>query len=704
MVEVLDEEFWVGFLQQYYENEILEVIENYSEENHSLYINYGDLILKNPEMADRLIEEPSCVLDGVKKALIEYVKNIKETTGLADEEIERLNVRFIGLTRRLGIRNLRSEDISKFISIEGTIKKATEVRPKIVEAVFRCKICGWTSEPIRQSGKKFVEVYYCRDCGKKTPFVLLHERSKFVDAQKIRIEEYPEGLRGGEQPQTIDIAVEDDLAGKVIPGERVIVNGILRSYQKEMYGTKSPFFDIFLDCNSIEIQEREFEDIEISKEEEEEILELSNDPKIYEKMIRSVAPTIYGYEEIKEALFLQLFSGVSKHLPDGSRIRGDVHVLLVGDPGVAKSQLLRYIINLAPRGVYTSGKSSTSAGLTATAVKDDFGDGRWTLEAGALVLADKGIAAVDEMDKMRSDERSSLHEAMEQQTISVAKAGITATLRARCALLGAANPKMGRFDSYEPIASQINMPPTLLSRFDLIFIMADKPNVEKDAAMAEHILKAHYAGELKENRENVPGSTIGEEELKESMKIIEPEIRPDMLRKYIAYSKRNLFPVMSNGAFEKMKNFYTTLRGGEDDEDRPVPITARQLDALVRLAEASAKVRLSNEITEEDVERVIRIVEGSLRQVGIDRETGRLDVDVVMLGIPKSQHDRIRRLKDIIRELANVPENDRLAPEYDVLNMAEEEGMDRDRVERDISMLRREGEIMEIRPGYLKLV
>jgi Predicted ATPase involved in replication control, Cdc46/Mcm family len=153
MVEVLDEEFWVGFLQQYYENEILEVIENYSEENHSLYINYGDLILKNPEMADSLIEEPSCVLDGVKKALTEYVENIKETTGLADEEIERLNVRFIGLTKRVGIRNLRSGDISKFISIEGTIKKATEVRPKIVEAVFRCKICGWTSEPIPRTEK-----------------------------------------------------------------------------------------------------------------------------------------------------------------------------------------------------------------------------------------------------------------------------------------------------------------------------------------------------------------------------------------------------------------------------------------------------------------------------------------------------------------------------------------------------------------------
>ncbi|HIH40136.1 MAG TPA: minichromosome maintenance protein MCM, partial [Halobacteria archaeon] len=442
-----DEDFWIDFYQQYYSTDISKIIENYKKDDHSLIIDYRDLLIKSPEIADRLIELPHKVIYSARKALVNYVENIKETTGLTDDEIQKLNVRFNNITRKITIRDIRGTDISKFVSIEGTVKKVTEVRPKIVTAVFRCKLCGSTSE-IRQEGNKFVEISYCENCKKNVPFELDHEKSRFVDAQKIRLEEYSERLKGGEQPQTIDVSVDDDLAGKVLPGERIIINGILKSYQKEVRGVKSLFFDIYVVCNSIEVKERDFEEVNISKEDEKTILELSRDPLINEKIVKSIAPSIYGYETIKNALSLQLFSGIEKHLPDGSRIRGDIHILLVGDPGVAKSQLLKYITNLSPKGIYTSGKSVTSAGLTATAVKDDFGDGRWTLEAGALVLADGGIAAVDEMDKMRTEERTSLHEVMEQQTVSVAKAGITATLKARCALLGAANPKLGRFDLY----------------------------------------------------------------------------------------------------------------------------------------------------------------------------------------------------------------------------------------------------------------
>jgi replicative DNA helicase Mcm len=223
------------------------------------------------------------------------------------------------------------------------------------------------------------------------------------------------------------------------------------------------------------MKDQEFEEIEISQDDEEMIMAMSRDPEIYENIRKSIAPSIYGYEDVKEALGLQLVSGFEKNLPDGARIRGDIHILLVGDPGIAKSQLLRYMIKISPRGIYTSGKSSTSAGLTATAVKDELGDGRWTIEAGALVLADKGIAAIDEMDKMNNEDKSALHEAMEQQTISVAKAGVMATLKSRCSLLAAANPKLGRFDKYEPIAPQINLTPALMSRFDLIFVLTDDP-------------------------------------------------------------------------------------------------------------------------------------------------------------------------------------------------------------------------------------
>ncbi len=248
------------------------------------------------------------------------------------------------------------------------------------------------------------------------------------------------------------------------------------------------------------------------------------DPQLQRKIVRSIAPTIYGNEDVKEAVALQLFGGIPKEMPDGTHLRGDIHMLLVGDPGIAKSQILRYVVTLSPRGIYTSGKSSTAAGLTATAVKDEFGDGRWTLEAGALVLADMGIAAVDEMDKMRTEDRSALHEAMEQQSISVAKAGITATLRCRCALLGAANPKLGRFDAYTPISEQINMPAALLSRFDLIFVMQDMPDPKLDEAIAEHILKTHRVGEMivQHSKKPIPG--VDDEFIKQQLAPVTPDI------------------------------------------------------------------------------------------------------------------------------------------------------------------------------------
>ena len=260
-----------------------------------------------------------------------------------------------------------------------------------------------------------------------------------------------------------------------------------------------------------------------------------------------------------------------KNLPDGSRTRGDIHMMLVGDPGIAKSQLLRYVVKLSPRGVFASGRSASASGLTAAAVKDDMNDGRWTIEGGALVMADMGVAAVDEMDKMRTEDKSALHEAMEQQTISIAKAGIIATLKSRCALLGAANPKYGRFDRYEGLADQINMPPALLSRFDLIFVLLDTPNHSLDSRIANHILQSHYAGELSEQRQKLPGSTISEEFVDAEMEIIEPVIAPEFMRKYIAFARKNVYPVMEEDTRHHLINFIRTSGEAEKARIRPCP-------------------------------------------------------------------------------------------------------------------------------------
>jgi len=688
---------WSRFLKSRYKKEIGELAREYPH-RRSLYIDYREVEKFGKigiTLADELLENPGKVLedvwDAIKSNQLIRTKDGKEPRGI--------NIRFRNLPQKVGIREIRSDDINRFISIEGILRKTTEVRPRVVEAVFKCPAGHFTHK--KQKYGKFIEPEGCATDGctfKKLE--LLPKRSKFVDSQKLRVQESPEGLRGGEQPQTLDIDVTDDLAGQVAPGDRVIINGVLRSMQRIVRGEKSTVFDIFLECNSIEMQEKEFEEVEIDEKAEDEIKQLSSDPMIYRKITHSIAPTIYGTEDVKEAIALQLFGGIAKEMPDGSHLRGDIHVLLVGDPGIAKSQLLRYVVKLSPRAIYTSGQSSTSAGLTATAVKDEFGEGRWTLEAGALVLADMGVAAVDELDKMSKEDRSALHEAMEQQTISVAKAGITATLKSRCALLGAANPKYGRFDLYGDIGDQINLLPSLLSRFDLIFIMTDQPEQRRDLAIAEHILAAHGIGELIAQHRKSPIPGVTEEYIEQQLIPVKPEIDPVLFRKYVAYAKRSCFPILSDEADEALKTYYLRLRGLAEP-NKAVPVTARQIEALIRLAEASARIRLSNTIDKSDAERVIHIVDACLRQIAYDAKTGTFDIDKIATGISKEKRDIVRVIKDAIRDIGG--EGKRASIEQ-VIETASQKGFAREKVREGIDMLLRNGEAMEPKNGIIQLI
>ena len=674
-------EEWSRFLKRRYKKELAELSREYPYK-HSLVIDYREI--KNNELAFELLERPGKVIGDVKDAILEY--NLVLLKGGKKPSL--LNIRFINLPKKINARDIRAQHINKFVSVEGIIRKVTEVRPRIISARFQCKTCRHLTDPVPQGYKHFNEPEFCPVCEKKTKMEVLPALSEFIDAQKIRIQESPEGLRGGEQPQTIDVDVTDDMTGVVSPGDRVIVNGILRSIQRDSYNVKSTLFDIYIECNSIEMGEKEFEEVNISEDDENEIISLSQDPGIYKKIQQSIAPTIYGNESEKEAIALQLFGGIQKSMPDGSHLRGDIHILLVGDPGIAKSQMLRYVVELSPRGIYASGKSSTSAGLTATAVKDEFGDGRWTLEAGALVLADMGIACVDEMDKMNKDDRSSLHEAMEQQSISVAKAGITATLRSRCSLLGAANPKLGRFDKFLSIAEQINMPPSLLSRFDLIFIMYDDPDKMRDNAIASHIINTHRVGEMIRQNEISPVVDFDDEYINQQMAPIKPSIEKDFLRKYIAYSKRNCFPVLSDDARDVLVGYYMKLRSLAG-EDKPVPVTARQLEALVRLAEASARVRLSGTIDVEDAERTVRIVDISLRQVAFDSESGEFDIDRVATGVPKKKRDVISEIRAAVSEVGD--RNTMRARIDEVIEHLAGMGLDRVKAEEAVDQVIRSG-------------
>lgn len=686
------------FFKDYYWNEILQLANEYPDQR-SLSVDFTDIEKFDRELSKEFLDHPEELIMAAEVAL-------KEIDLPVEKSLEEAHVRVIRIPNRIPIRELRSKHLARFIAIEGMIRKATEVRPRITKAAFECLRCGYITF-VDQNSFRFEEPFAgCEgeSCGKKGPFKIRIEESTFIDAQKLQIQESPENLKGGSQPQSLEVDSEDDLTGNVTPGDRVIINGILKSRQRTLKDGKSTFYDLVLEANSIEQLDKDYDELEITTEDEEEILELSRDPEIYGKIVSSVAPSIYGYEDIKEALALQLFSGVVKNLPDGSRIRGDIHIMLVGDPGIAKSQLLRYVVKLSPRGVFTSGRSASASGLTAAAVKDDLNDGRWTIEGGALVMADMGIAAVDEMDKMKTEDKSALHEAMEQQTISIAKAGIIATLKSRCALLGAANPKYGRFDRYEGLAEQINMPPALLSRFDLIFVLLDTPDHTLDTKIANHILQSHYAGELFEQRENLPGSPITEDIVEAEMEVIEPVIQPEIMRKYVAYSRKNVFPVMEEDARAHLINFYTDLRKTGESKNTPVPVTARQLEALVRLSEASARIRLSNTVTLEDAKRTIKIVMNCLKNVGVDPETGALDADILASGTSMSQRNKIKILRDIIKKVSEKHPGAK-APLEEVYAIAESEhGINRVHAEENIKKMKQRGDLLSPDQNHIRLV
>src|SRR6056297_432180 len=673
------------FFRNYYDNDIKQLAQRYPNEQRSLHVDWQDLYRFDPDLADDFIAQPEQLERYAEEALRLYDLPIDVSLGQAH-----VRIRNLPQTESPEIREIRAPDMNSLVQDHGIVRKATDVRPKIEEAAFECQLCG-TLTRVPQSSGDFQEPHECQGCERQGPFRINFDQSEFVDSQKLRIQESPEGLRGRETPQALDINIEDDITGEVTPGDHVSATGVLRLEQQGDNQDKSPVFDFYMEGMSVDIDEEQFEDMNITGEDKEEIVRLSSSEDIYDKMIASIAPSIYGYNQEKLAMILQLFSGVTKELPDGSRIRGDLHMLLIGDPGTGKSQMLSYIENIAPRSVYTSGKGSSSAGLTAAAVRDDFGDGQqWTLEAGALVLADQGIAAVDELDKMSPEDRSAMHEALEQQRISVSKAGINATLKSRCSLLGAANPKYGRFDEYEPIGEQIDLEPALVSRFDLIFTITDKPDAEKDRDLAEHIIKTNFAGELHTHRSNVATSNVSQEEVDNVTEEVEPAIEADLLRKYVAFAKRECYPTMTEEAKEAIREFYVTLRGQGEGDDSPVPVTARKLEALVRLAEASARIRLSDSVDEADADRAVDIAHYCLKEIGVDPETGEFDADVVETGQSKTQRDRIQNIKGIISDIEN--EYDEGAPADVVIERAEEVGIDESKAEHEIDKLKQKGE------------
>jgi replicative DNA helicase Mcm len=639
--------------------------------NNVIYLNFMDLTEFSNDLAEEILSNPEDTISIIEQAI--------EEMGL----VKGVRVRLYNLAKsqEVYIRNLRAKHLNEMIMFEGIIRQSSDVRPQVVNAKFECPSCG-TILSVLQIEKKFREPTRC-SCGRRGGFKVLSK--EMVDTQRLVVEESPESLSGGQQPKRINVFVKEDLVEpkmeeKTTPGARIKVIGVLKEVPVPLTtGGLSTRFELAVETNNLIPMEETFEELEISDEDERQILELAEDPQVFQKLAKSIAPTVWGYEEIKKSLVLQLFGGVEKEQDNGGKIRGDIHILLIGDPGVAKSVMLGYMANISPKGRYVVGKSASGAGLTATVVRDEYLKG-WSLEAGAMVLANKGLVCIDELEKMDPQDRSAMHEAMEQQTVTISKASVQATLKAATSVLAAANPKFGVFDPYQTVPQQIDLPPTLINRFDIIFTLRDLPNLERDEKIATHILE------------------------QQSYTSIDSAIPANLFKKYIAYAKQRIKPRLNEKAVKKLKDFYVKLRSTpikSESATRTVPISARQLGALVRMAEAAAKLHLSEEVTEEDADKAIELMKFYLMQVGYDYETKTFDINKISTGMTSSKRNKIFGLKELITALEE--KFGKMIPLEEIEKELEGK-MTPEEIEEAIQKLKSAGDIFSPRRGFIQKV
>jgi replicative DNA helicase Mcm len=558
------------------------------------------------------------------------------------------------------------------------VVRSSEVKPLAKKVAYRCTGCREIT-PAELKGLVLKKPLKCQKCGERE-FDIDPEESIFVDFQMIRLQELPEDLPAGQLPHYVEVTVMGDLVDQCRPGDRIMLTGIIRIEQEQLAPqAKTSLFRLRMEGNNIEYlggragskDTRTVERIAISAEDERQIRTIASKPDAYEKLIASFAPHIYGHEVIKEAILLLIVGSVTKKLEDGSTRRGDINILLVGDPGTAKSEMLKFAAKIAPRGLYTSGRGSTAAGLTAAVIRDK--SGIMMLEAGAVVLGDQGLVCIDEFDKIKPEDRSALHEVMEQQTCSVAKGGIVATLNARTSILSAANPMYGKYDPYKNITENVNLPVPLLTRFDLIFIVRDMPEKEKDSLIASHILEIH----------------------KDSEHAAKPAIEIDLFSKYLSYSKQ-VEPALTPEAIDIVRSYYMDMRKVESEG--MITVTPRQLEGLVRLATARARLLLKDRVDAEDATRAIYLVDQMMRTAGVDVNTGKTDLGV-LYGKPQSVVSKEKTFMEVFRGLTGTENND-VEDKALVDELVKTGKFSDEEAKKYIQKFNREGQIFERKPGF----
>jgi replicative DNA helicase Mcm len=643
----------------------------------SLVVDYIDFDSFNPSLAKQITHEPDEMLEAFSEAVLSILREIHPDY---EQEIrDKIRVRMGNYTVQKGLREINADLIDKLVSVSGMVVRSSEVKPLAKKVAYRCTNCNTVTEA-QLKGLVLKKPQKCPACSEKE-LEMDPETSIFIDFQMVRLQELPEDLPAGQLPHYVEVTVMGDLVDQCRPGDRIMLTGIIRIEQEQLAPqAKTSLFRLRMEGNNIEYiggragskDTRSVERITISAEDERQIRTIASKPDAYDKLIASFAPHIYGHETLKESILLLVVGSVTKKLEDGSTRRGDINVLMVGDPGTAKSEMLKFAAKIAPRGLYTSGRGSTAAGLTAAVIRDK--SGIMMLEAGAVVLGDQGLVCIDEFDKIKPEDRSALHEVMEQQTCSVAKGGIVATLNARTSILAAANPMYGKYDPYKNITENVNLPVPLLTRFDLIFIVRDIPEREKDNLVANHILEIY----------------------KDTEHAAKPAIEIDLFSKYLSYA-RETKPALTQEAIDIIRSYYMDMRKVESEG--MITVTPRQLEGLVRLATARARLLLKDRVDAEDASRAIYLVEQMLRTAGVDVNTGKMDVGV-LYGKPQSEVSKSKTLMDVFKGLSGSENND--VDEKALIDGLVKTGKftDENDARKYFENAKREGQVYERRPGF----
>lgn len=673
-----DTDIALTFLRRYYSDGVVEVY-RCPRERESLEVDWMDMFRFEPDFAETYIHNPEEVRERLEDALLKYDVPIDPDHSPVNTRVRVYN---IDESQIFDIGEYRPQHLGDAVSVRGQISQLTNAKMRLDLAVFQCERCGTENIDIPQTGEDLATPAACPGCERNGPFQLVDEFSERSRHQQLRLTPPPE--QGSSGSEYIDVTLSGDLVKSMNGGERVLVTGELLSVSENNDSVIERFE---LRGNHIEVVEGNASDIDTEAHREEiERVRSSDDP--IDVLKSSFAPQIVREEgktldALIEATILQMFGAV-----ENDQYRDFIHVLALGDPGTAKTEVLEEAERLAPRAKFKSGRSVSGTGLTVTAVSDDFGGSQWGLKAGLLPKTSGGLACLDEIDKVPREAIMSIHSALESGRISASKAGMDADMAARTSLLAAGNPREGRFNGYDPIASQVDFPASLLSRFDLKFMLKDTPDENGDAAVSEHLAESFVAATKAATGSNDSDSPL------------DRDVEPEAFRAYVAKARETVSPTVENPAvIDAATEHYRNIRS-DIEEDDPIPATPRNLEAVLRLAHASARARFSNTVEEEDVSRAQKLVMRSVAQMNMD-ENGNLDVDISETGTSKTQRDRVRKLGSIIGDLER--EHDNGAPVKEVLDRAENAGIERSRAEHEIQKLRRQGDAYEPQTGHVRM-